>query len=153
MRFARGHFKMSEHMRLWERIICLRSSPWQCCWTSLLVCMRAKVPMQEFKLQKPLENSWAAEVGGWLTRGDFKLHDHCWNSEIMKQKLTFYIYRMEEEENEGVITIINIIIRRTNIQASLTRKHMLKGDKIWVSLYQTKGNRNLIFNNMVICFL
>lgn len=60
---------------------------------------------------------------------------------------------MEKQENKGVITIIDIIIRGSNIQASLplvmlTRKHMLKDDKIWVSLYQTKGNRNLIFNNM-----
>lgn len=106
---------------------------------------------QTTKTTRELLRSWR----GWVVDegGGFKLHDHCWNSEMMKQKLTFYIYRMEEEENEGVITIINIIIRGTNIQASLTRKPMLKGDKIWVSLYQTKSNRNLSFNNMVICFL
>lgn len=134
-----------------ERIIRLGSSLWQYCWASLLVWgPRFLCRSSNYKTTRELLGSWR---GGLLMWGNFKLHDHCWNSEMIKQKLTFYISRMEKQENEGVITIINIIIRGSNIQASLplvmlTRKHMWKDDKIWVSLYQTKDNRNRIFNNM-----
>lgn len=62
---------------------------------------------------------------------------------MQNQKLTFYIPRTEEEENEGIITVTKITVRDTNIWALLppvvlTRKRMLIGDKIWISLCQTK---------------
>lgn len=77
---------------------------------------------------------------------------------MTKQKLTFYITEIKEEESERIVTVINMIIRDTNIWAPLppvvlTRKHMVTGDKIWISLCQTNGNRNPIFKSVVICFL
>lgn len=78
-----------------------------------------------------------------------ELQDQHSNSEMPNQILIFYIPRTEEKENEKIISSKNHT-RDTNIWAPLpsvvlTRKYMLIGDKIWISLCQTKGNRNPIF--------
>ena len=63
----------------------------------------AKVPVQEDNYKT---TTLLSSEGGYC-----KLPDHCSNSEMTKQNLTFYISRMEEEENEGVITVISIRVQ------------------------------------------